>query len=730
MMQVKKMSERRKGEVKEKRLSAEIAKRVSLILIGVFVCIIAAALIFSGSAIISSVNGEFETDARSADVQVENILESAREAADSVNVYLQKAYEMSAQGKRNMSGDEKIQKTQDTDAVSSAASYKSSIYKTQITELSKDVEMYITEVIRQTSKNNINIVGMGALFEPYAFDENIRDYAFYVLGEESEKDITPFGAYEDYSSEEYYYNAKETGLPQFTDPYDDQGIKMVTYYVPIMYNNEFKGVVTADINVTNFEKVFSASENYKSKYVTVVNDKGVVIYDSDSDENVGVSMSDFISPDYMAQIQEKMNGDSGFTITIRRSDGVKESCYYSPVTCGDVTWWALTALEKKDQNESLYTTLFVLIVMTVISLLLVTFVIFSLLRKMLKPIDAVVTAAENIAEGNLGIEIHAETNDEIGRLANAFQNTVGCLKELIQDESMLLTQMADGNFNITSQAEDAYRGDFKPLLTSLREINQKLSEALSEINDSSSQVASASEQMATAAQTLAEGSSEQASAVEELLATVNEVAEQVNRNAADASEASAGANRAGDIARESNSQMGQMTGAMNKISETSKQIVAIIDAIEDIATQTNLLSLNAAIEAARAGEAGKGFAVVAEEIRKLATQSSVAANNTRDLIETAISEVESGNQIADETAESLVKVTEVITDITRITEGVKEASLNQAQSIRQVTTGIEQISEVVESNSATAEESSATSEELSAQAESLKNLVGRFRFKS
>lgn len=720
----------KKGGGKEKRLSAEIAKRVSMILIGVFICIITAALIISGSSIIESVNGEFKTDALAADVQVENILESASEAATSIDAYLQKAFKMSEDGKRNMSGDEKAEESEDMDAVSSASLYKSSIYKTQISEMSLDVEKYITEVIRQTSKSNENIVGMGAMFEPYAFDSNIRDYAFYVLGSESENEITPFGAYDDYSAQEYYYKAKEAKTPQFTAPYDDQGIKMVTYCVPIIYNNEFKGVITADINVTKFEKVFTANENYPSKYVTVLNEDGVVIYDSEGEENVGASMSEFIGSAYLTKIQEKMKGDSDFKITTRRSDGVKESCYYSPITLGDITWWVLTALEMRDQNDSLYTTLFVLIVMTIISLILVTWVIFSLLRKMLKPIDAVVTAAESISDGNLDIELRTESNDEIGRLANAFQNTVESLKKLIQDESRLLTEMADGNFNIKTQAEDAYRGDFSPILMSLRAINRKLSEALSEINDSSTQVASASDQMATAAQTLAEGSSEQASAVEELLATVNEVSEQVNQNAVDASEASTRANHAGDIAKESNSQMGQMTEAMNKISVTSKQIVAIIDAIEDIASQTNLLSLNAAIEAARAGEAGKGFAVVAEEIRKLATQSSVAANNTRDLIETAISEVESGNQIADETAESLVKVTEVISDITRITEGVKEASLNQAESIKQVTTGIEQISEVVESNSATAEESSATSEELSAQAESLKNLVGRFRFKS
>lgn len=471
---------------------------------------------------------------------------------------------------------------------------------------------------------------------------------------------------------------------------------------PIVYKNELKGMITADINVTNFAKIHKNSTTYPSKYTTVLNENGVVVYDSESEENVGAALKDFIAPKYLSIIQENMKSDDTFTLNIKRSDGVGEFCYYSPIKCGDIKWWVLTALESKDKNQAMSITLITLFIMMIAALILVTWIIFYLLKKMLKPIDSVVNAAENIAEGNLDIVIQAESQDEIGKLANAFMQTVNVLKNIIEDESYLLNQMAVGNFDVNSKAENDYKGNFTPILGSLKEINQKLSDTLSQIDEAAKQVSSASGQMAEASQTLAEGSAEQASAVEELLATINEVAAQVDKNASDAVEVSKKADTVGEFAKESNKQMNEMTEAMGKISDASKQISEIINAIESIAFQTNLLSLNAAIE---------------------------AASNTRRLIETSIREVENGNQIADATAKSLEKVTAGIGEITQIADMVRDSSMQQAASMDEVTHGIEQISEVVQSNSATAQESSATSEELSAQADELKNLVEKFTLK-
>ena len=169
-----------------------------------------------------------------------------------------------------------------------------------------------------------------------------------------------------------------------------------------------------------------------------------------------------------------------------------------------------------------------------------------------------------------------------------------------------------------------------------------------------------------------------------------------------------------------------MTQAMGKISDASLEIANIIQTIEAIADQTSLLSLNASIEAARAGEVGRGFAVVAGEIGHLATQSAEAVEDTRSLIEAAVSEVESGNKIAEETAQALQTIISGIAEIVKAVEEVAENSSQQNGAMQQINQAIEQISEVVQSNSAAAEESSATSQELSAQAIELNDMIEQF----
>ena len=353
----------------------------------------------------------------------------------------------------------------------------------------------------------------------------------------------------------------------------------------------------------------------------------------------------------------------------------------------------------------------------------------ALTDNILEPLEQIENAAEAMSHGNLDIDVTYEAEDELGKLAQSFRNTAASLKEVVEDIDQLLTEFAKGNFDAKSGNIEVYRGNFRKILSKLEETETGLSQTISNVQESSNQVSAGADQLAQSAQGLAEGATDQAAALEELTSSVNEVAEHVAENTKSTDRVHDQAKEVAIKADSGTAKMKELIESMKHISDTTNDIQAVIGKIESIASQTNLLSLNASIEAARAGEAGKGFAVVAEQIKELAEESAASAEETRVMLTNSLNQVEIGSNVADQTSQFMAEMIEQLDVVVMEVAKIRQVSDQQAESVKQISQAVEQVSSVVQSNSATSEQVSATSQELSASAEGLDEMISRFQIR-
>lgn len=409
-------------------------------------------------------------------------------------------------------------------------------------------------------------------------------------------------------------------------------------------------------------------------------------------------------------------------------NGISKLVGYAPIE--NTPWIMALTVEQSEVLEGVTQLTRVLLILCVVVLLVGVVATYVISVRISKPIVKITKVAQEIAEGSFDVTLDVKSNDEIGRLAEAFRLTIDRLvnyQGYIDELSNSLDEIAHGNLTVELQRE--YTGQFRQVKDNMQAMTERLNDTLVQINRAAEQVDNNAEQVAHGAQALSQGATEQASSVEELSASIAETANQIRKNAEHAATAHEKANFAGGELQRSNEQMGAMVTAMNEIARKSDEISKIIKAIDDIAFQTNILALNAAVEAARAGAAGKGFAVVADEVRNLAGKSAQAATDTTALIEETLVAVRNGSKMAEITAKSLEESARETTEAIGLINRIAEASQEQADSVMQINLGVEQISAVVQTNAATAEESAATSEELSSQSNLLKDLMARFRLR-
>ena len=605
------------------------------------------------------------------------------------------------------------------------AAYTSSVCGEPLTREQKDAETVILNSIWAALNGNDTLEGVGVFFEPNAFSPSVENYGPYGVKKDiSTRRIENF-TYDRYRDREYYTGAKD-GEIAFMDAYvDTNGTLLYSIGYPIMYKGTFKGVVLLDIESSIFSMLDETDETYPSMYIDLIRENHNIIYSTRTD-TIAKNLRDLVTATSYSELSDNMKSGVRFSTTTKEDDG-KYIRYAAPGKVGGETWYVMTSLLKSEYTAAADNIFYTTMLLSAATIIITILLIYTVLKKMLKPLEQIEAVANSMANGDLQVDITHESKDEIGSVAASMGVMTRRTRRVIQDLSEILSQLADGNFQVQMTSKEIYVGDFRPLIVAIEGIVDKLNESLSNIRTASEQVNIGAEQVASASQGLSQGATEQASTAQELFATMEEISNETKRTAEKAGKANEIADIMGAEVVKSNGKMAEMSEAMRDITDKSGEIEKIIKTIDDIAFQTNILALNAAVEAARAGSAGKGFAVVADEVRNLAQKSAEAAKNTAHLIEGTIQSVANGGRITEETAKGLKVVADNVSQVSQLVQEISVASNAQADSIAQVTDGIEQISSVVQANSATAEETAATSEELSGQANDMNNMISRFK---
>lgn len=542
-----------------------------------------------------------------------------------------------------------------------------------------------------------------------------------------------------YSDREWYREAM-AGNTYVSDPIVSRSTGKVSVIVsaPLwkggLPNTEVVGCVYITPHEDFLNNIVESIQIGENGYTYLLNKHGTVVAHEDrtlvSSETNYQEMSK-TQPEYRerAAIEARMiAGEQSFGQYIG-GDGTKRAIAFAPV--GGTDGWSVGIVaDRSEMTQSTQHTIEMTVIVVVFDLIVGLFIVAWFATKIAKPIKACADRMGLLSHGDLHTPVPTtDARDETGYLLESVSVMTDGLTAVVNDMSSLLGSMSQGDFTVHSACPDQYVGDFESLHSSIGKMCREISRTLVEIDQASDQVSLGASQVSSGAQALAQGSTEQAASVEELAASMGEITSQVETTAEHAKTAGAANSRSHELIDACSEHMGNLVEAMAVIEDTSEQISRVIKTIEDIAKQTNILSINASVEAARAGEAGKGFAVVAEEVRNLATKSSDASKDTGDLIAQSVEAVRQGTLLSRQTSEALQAVVVAAGEVYDAVEDISKACVDQAEAVEQVKLGVDQISDVVQTNSATSEESAAASEELSSQSRVLKSQVSCFKIR-
>lgn len=554
-----------------------------------------------------------------------------------------------------------------------------------------------------------------------------------------EKHEDAFDTYE----KAYYQQIKSTGEPYLMEPYVyelmGKEIMMISVIAPIHdTEGNFMGVAGMDVALDDLQSMRFAGTGYESAHMVALAEDGTILVDTANPAAVGKPASD-TGYAVMGKAQDSLSGmppsenanslyvlENNITNFATKNRGISVSV---PLTMsGGNQWMLYLSIDKGEFYGPIISDIVKLSLAIIVFGILMLCIVYYIIKKYLSPIQTIMDGAARLEAGDLNIHIDVRSRDELGRLAQAFNHISTTMNNYVHDISIQLSEMANNNLDINITQK--YIGDFIPIQDSIEKISCALNNTLHQINSSADAVAQRAESMSVDAHGLAKSVLAEAQAIEELTTSIGSLSKDMTANADHAQKANETVLNVKEQIVSSNHEMSNLVSAMSDIRQSSSEIQKIVGAIQGIADQTNLLSLNASVEASRAGEAGKTFAVVAKEIRDLAARSADAVKQTEELIHASHQAVERGIRIADDTAKSLSLVVEGANEVSSSVDQINSATQEQKKVLDHLTDHIDLISNAMQTNSASVQGSAGTSTELLGLSKRLYELVKGFRLKN
>ena len=525
----------------------------------------------------------------------------------------------------------------------------------------------IKDSINSTLEDDSNIFSVYVAFEPNAMFENTANgLSYFQYRTDGQLRLDILKDYSEYSKLDYYKKSKDTLKPNITEPYSEkkssgETVNLITISYPIIdKNNRFLGVTNVDILTDTITNLSYDLGNYKTSCQSIISADSNFVSNTADKSKVGTRYSE-------------------------DQDGIIASKIHLTIDGIDSKWNSLFYIKNSELLASIFSLIAFIIIFGLIDVFIMCTIAYVVVKKSLLPIKDIMSLSKDMGKGKLRTDIEIYTNDEFGELSEIFKNTSKEISGYISEISEILLEISNGN--LKSQVDRDYMGDFAPIKDALNKILNSFNSTYYDLGVTAEQVSTDANEISSAAQSLSSGTTEQAGSLEQLSATINEVSNHVQKNADNASHAKSITENAEQALEYGKLSVNDLLQAIEEIRTSSDEITKIIKTIDEIAFQTNILSLNAAVEAARAGSAGKGFAVVADEVRNLANKSAEAAKNTTELIEGSVNAVENGTKIAGKTADLINRIVDTSTNINNLVSQIADASSEQATSIEQINEG-------------------------------------------